>query len=253
MNLGNLAKRVTQLASDNSPTILTALAVTGTMTTAYLTGKASFKAADVLAELDQVWRLEGPPPLKDKVNATWKLYIPAASVLASTVVCVIMANRIGTRRTAAIAAAYTTIEKAAVEYREKVVEKLGEEKEKEVREELAQERVNNTPGGREVIISGPDEVLCFEEFSARYFKSSVEKLNRAMNEINHQLNTTVYASLSDFYNKIGLAETSQSQEIGWNSDRLMELRFSTVMSEDDRPCISVDYDVAPVRDYMRFH
>jgi len=60
-----------------------------------------------------------------------------------------------------------------------------------------------------------------------------------------------YASLSDFYDLIGLPTTSFSDEVGWNSDRLLELQFSTVLSDDGRPCISIDFRTVPIRDYYK--
>src|SRR5690349_5429579 len=97
-----------KFTADNSPTILTALGAVGTLTTAYLAGKASFKAAQILDDYDTISIQENRPPLdaKDKVAVVWKLYIPAASTAIVTVTSIILANRIGTRRAAALAAAY---------------------------------------------------------------------------------------------------------------------------------------------------
>jgi hypothetical protein len=50
MDLAGTGRRLLKFASDNSPAILTSAAVVGTITTAYLTGKASFKAADVIRD-----------------------------------------------------------------------------------------------------------------------------------------------------------------------------------------------------------
>ena len=45
MNIKKIVAYTTKLLNDNSPVILTALGVTGTITTAYLAVKATFKAA----------------------------------------------------------------------------------------------------------------------------------------------------------------------------------------------------------------
>ena len=47
-NLHGVLKQAEKFASDNSPAILTALGLTGVLTTAYLSGKASFNAYDIL-------------------------------------------------------------------------------------------------------------------------------------------------------------------------------------------------------------
>jgi hypothetical protein len=61
----------------------------------------------------------------------------------------------------------------------------------------------------------------------------------------------MYASLSDFYHLIGLPSTSFSDEVGWTSDKLLELEISTVLSEDERPCLSIGFNVAPIRNYYK--
>jgi len=50
MDIGAIVSRARKAAADNTPTILTAIGVTGTIATAILASKASFKAAEVLAE-----------------------------------------------------------------------------------------------------------------------------------------------------------------------------------------------------------
>lgn len=217
---------------------------------------ASFKAADLIADKEHdfgrglSFRL-GP---RDKIKLVWKLYIPAAGMGVLTVAAIVCANRIGTRRTAAMAAAYSITEKAFTEYQDKVAEKVGQRKEQGFRDEIEQERITNNPvSTREVIITGGGNVLCYDKFTGRYFQSDVESLKKAQNDLNAQVLNDFYASLTDFYNLIGLKGTSMSDELGWNSDKLMQLRFSTVLSEDGRPCISIDFSVTPIRNYYKLN
>ena len=241
--------KIQKLLADNSPVILTAIGVTGTITTAFLTGKASFRAAEIIAaeqgELDYVL------PSREKLDLVWKLYIPPVSTGAFTLVCIVGANRIGTRRAAAIAAAYSLTDQAFAEYRDKVVQKIGEGKERAVRDELAQDRVTNNPSGNLVVIQSGD-VLCYEAYTGRYFTSNMENLRGAMNDINATVLHHGYASLSDFYQCVGLPSTASSDDMGWRDDKLLELQFSTVLSTDNRPCISFEYRVEPIRDFYKF-
>jgi hypothetical protein len=246
MKAADFFKKLQKLAIDNSPTILTGIAVAGTVTTAYLTGKATYKAAQILSE-------ESPylEP-KEKVLLTWKLYIPAAGTGMLTVISIIGANRIGTRRAAALVSAYTLSEKMFDEYKDKVVEKIGQKKEQEVRDELAQDRVNRNPvNENSVIIIGGKSVLCYEAYTGRYFLSDMETLKKAQNDVNYMVNNNFYASLTDFYDKVGLPKTSISDEVGWNCNKLLELNFSTAITEDGRPCLTIDYQVEPIRDFHR--
>lgn len=257
MDIANLLKRTEKLTVDNSPAILTAVGVVGTITTAYLTGVATFRAAEFLSEeaLAPLWKDKNTPlSMTDEFKLVWKFYIPPVTSGLVTVTAIIYANRIGNRRAAAMAAAYTISERAFSEYKEKVVDKLGEKKERAVRDELAQDRVDRSPVGKtEVIVTGGGDVLCYDVYTGRYFSSSMETLKKAQNDTNYQVLNDTYASLNDFYSRIGLATTKTGEEIGWNNDHQLELLFSTTMSDDSRPCISIDFNVSPVRDYYRLH
>jgi hypothetical protein len=248
-------KELERLIVDSSPGILTGLGIVGTLTTAVLASKASFRAALQIDEDERVHGVSDDPMqrLKERTLLVWKLYIPAAGCGVLTVVCITTANRVGTRRAAAMAAAYTISEKAYQEYREQVVKKFGEHKERAVRDEVAQKRVNDNPvSDSQIIMTGTGEVLCYEAYTGRYFNSSMEIINKAVNTINFRMNNDGYASLSDFFHEIGLPGTSYSDDIGWRNDALLELKFSTTLAEDGRPCIVIDYRAVPVRDYYRF-
>jgi hypothetical protein len=256
MNIRVMAKSAEKMIVDNSPAILTAIGVTGTITTAYLAGQASFRAAKLIHDRYETDRFGEHIPdrsdLRDKFELTWRLYVPAVGVGASTAVCIVGAHRIGSRRAAAVAAAYTISEKAFTEYKEKVIEKFGEKQEREARDELQQERVDRDPvSGRAVIVTNDGDVLCYEHFAGRYFESSMEALKKAQNDTNYQIINHNYASLTDFYGRLGLPHTGVSDEVGWNSNDLLELEFSTTLSEDSRPCIAIDYNVAPFRNYHK--
>lgn len=248
MTFSRMASRLGRLLSDNSPMILTGIGIAGTITTALLAGQASFKAAEIIFRAEDV--RETKLSTREKVELTWGLYLPAVGSTITTVGCIVLAQQIGHRRAVAMAAAYALSDRAFDEYREKIIEKVGEKKEQTYRDEIAQERVSRDASSREVIIISND-VLCYDAFSGRYFTSNAERIRRAQNDINHQVNTDCYASLTDFYSIIGLAPTSMSDEVGWNVDRLMDLKFSTTMSPDGRPCLSFDFTVSPVRSYYR--
>lgn len=251
MNIAILAKRLQKATVDNSPTILSGIAIGGTLATAYLTGAATFKAARVLDEaehnrttLHEV--VPRPLEMKDKVKLTWKFYVPAGLMAFGTITAIVGANRVSTGRAAAMAVAYSAVEKAYSEYRDKVVETIGETKESDVRDRLAQDRVNRTPATGEQLLLNDHQVLFFEPFTGRYFKSDMETVKAGMNTINYRMISDMYATLSEFYEEIGLMPTSMSSEIGWSVDHPMDIHFRTTMAEDGRtPCIVIDYHVMP--------
>ncbi len=249
LSLHEVAKKAGRLVTDNSAVILTVIAVTGTVTTAYLTGKATLKAAELLGDCESE-RLE----TQEKVKIVWKLYVPAAASGLLTILAIVGSNRIGARRAAAVATAFALSERAFEEYRAKVVEKLGERKEQSVRDELAQDRINRNPlGSAELVMMGTGSVICFEAFTGRYFLSDMETLRKAENDINALVIADNFASLSDLYDLIGLDHTSQSDDIGWNTDKLLKLDFSSALTDFGKPCLSVNFRIIPIRNYNRLH
>lgn len=247
MNLKLIAKTAQKFVTDNSPAILTSFAVVGTVTTAVLAGKASFQASKIIAD---EWDAKGMGN-EEKIRLTWKLYIPAVVAGTTTVTCIIAANHIGSRRAAAIAAAFKLSEELATEYKERVVKTLGAKKEEDMRAQLAQDRMNRTTGGDTIIITGTD-VLFYDQLTGRFFKNSMENVNKAVNEINHQINNFYHASLTEFYEKIGLTGTVFSDELGWNSDELLDVKFSATLL-DDKPAIGIEFRTTPIRGYDRCH
>lgn len=256
------------LLNDHSTTILTAAGVGGTVATAVLTGRASFKAAEILrkekvyAETELHILNSGRdedlviPSVElskfDKVKHTWVLYLPPVGVGVLTLTSIIMANRISSKKIAALAVAGGVTERAFQEYKEKVIEKLGPKQDEKVRDEIAQDRVNaNPPGAREIMIVGNGEVLCYDQLTGRYFNSTVEDIKKAENKVNFELIHYMSCSLSHFYDEIGLQPTSYTDQVGWNLHNKMEVVFSTVMSPDGRPCIAIDFRNPPVMDYEK--
>lgn len=234
-----------KMLKSNSPEILTALGVSGLVTTAYLTAKAAFKASDVVRENEAAAgpHEERKERIKERTKLVWKLYVPAGISGALTITCIICSSKASGRRTTAAVTAYSLTERAFSEYKEKVVEQIGQGKEQKLRDELAQERVTKNPvGSREVIVVGKGHVLCCELFTNRYFRSDMETLRKAQNDINMKVNNHHYVTIDEFYDIIGLPYTSNSNFFGWDSDKQMELKFTTVLTEDGEPCLAFDYN-----------
>lgn len=244
MNKHILSKTLQTLKS-NSPEILTAFGVAGVFTTSYLTGKASYKASRIIAEDEQqgVMFESRKDRFKERVRLTWKLYIPAATSAIVTTGCIIGGSKASGKRTAAAVTAYSLTERAFAEYRERVVEEIGKGKEQRTRDEIAQRHISDTPPvSREVIITSGGNVLCCELYTHRYFRSDMETLRKAQNDINVWVVNSRQSTLDDFYSLIGLSSTSESGNLGWDDERLMELEFTTTLVEGQTPCLAFNYN-----------
>lgn len=258
MNLHLFIAKAEKVVTDNSPLILTAVGVAGTLTTAYLTGKASIKASDILREQEAHKLVIDQAPLtkQEKVLLTWTLYLPAAGSATMTIAAIILANRIGTRRTAVLAAAYAAGDKAFSEYKDAVAEKFTPKKEKEIRDEINQRKLDQIQTGH--IVLGQGEILMLDSYTMRPFTSTMEKVRKVENDMRElMLNGEKTVSCSDWLKGIGLRTTPYSDDFGWNTESGFKLDYTPGQSDDGRPCfiwhfvIEPQYRPEPTAD--RFH
>lgn len=253
--LNNIVRTATQLVSRNSTTILTSFGVAGVVSTAILAAKATPKALIDMETADsqyrQVWGDEDFQNLDPKwlfwhrTKAMYKNYIPAVTVGAATIACILGAHNIGSRKNAALASAYTLANKAFTDYRHQVVEMIGERKAQEIHDQV----VNNQIGTLQTptILIGDGNVLCFEVLTGRYFESSAERIYRAENELNASMihGQTNDVQLNDFYTQVGLQPTLMGEEMGWNVDALIRINVSSHLTDDNKPALAISYEIPP--------
>lgn len=246
-------KNIGKTLDANSPALLTAIGITGTLSTAVLTVRASFKAYEIidLAEHKNAGVGYQRLPLKGRALLVWKEYIPAAATAAVTIGCIVGANSISTKRQTALAAAFSLTEHAFSEYKDEVLEQLGKNKEEKVREGVARKHVERVASDTPITETASGESLCYDPLSGRPFTSNHESLRKAMNDVNYTITHEGYASLNDFYYALGLPHVAIGNELGWNNDHLIDLQFTSHLDDKMRPVLHVGHGVLPQSKYAR--
>lgn len=237
----------------HSPEILTGIGIAGMVTSTIFAVASTPKALRLIEKAKEERNdSEKISPL-DVVKVTWKCYVPSAAIGLAGIGCLVAANSVHLRRNAAITMAYTLSESALHEYRAKVVETIGEKKEEEVRDAIAKDKIEKTPvSTSEIYITEKGNTLCFDTISGRYFSSDIDKIKQILNELNRRMLLENYVSLNDFYYEIGLGNIDVGDDIGWNIDKgFIDVSFSAQIADDNRPCIVLDYDIAPYHNYDR--
>ena len=253
-NLASMAKSIRAGAIKHSPEILVGLGVSGMIATAVLAATATPKALKLIANRAE----EEDCAVEDlttgeKVKACWKCYIPAAVTGITSAACIIGAHSVDARRNAALAAAYALSDSTLREYKAKVVEVVGEKKEQTIREKVAEEKLKKNPiNSSEVIVTGTGTTRCYDDFAGRYFESDIDKIKNAAINLNYQLLNSMYVSLNDFYDELGLEHTKLGDLVGWRVDRgKVDISFSAHLASDGKPCLVLEYNVEPEYDYDR--
>lgn len=192
----------------------------------------------------------------DVIKSTWKLYAPSVGLWIVGVSCIAMSVRVSSARNAAFAGAASIAEKALYDYQQKVIDILGEDKANEIRDQIAQDHVQIIDNVQE---SGTDNVVAcsrgigntwiYDPITDRKWKSDLETVRSAMNDFNHDLIGGIYGSLNDWYYCLGIKGSQIGDDIGWCSDKLLDIRFAAMVLDNGEPAIVLDYETLPNSKY----
>jgi hypothetical protein len=250
LNINQMLKTGVNAITSNAPVILTAFGAVGVVGTAVLTAKATFIAADDIAVENEVRDEQGAEEMttKETILLVWPHYVAPVTTGALSVAAIVMSHRISSKRAAVLAAAYALNEKRIEEYQDKVKEKFGVKKEKEARDEIKQKHVHDQVEAKQLIFSPLDgKVVIHEAYTDRFFYSSIDEINKAVNEANHEILKESSVRMSEFYDTLGLDHTSLSDHFGWNTDNRLEIEWSTCTTPDGKtPVHSFEYVIDPI-------
>lgn len=239
-----------KFVNSNSPVILTGMGLAGMVTTVVLGIKATPKAEKIIKCEES--QLERPLTNVEIVKHTWKCYIPTVAMGAASAACIIGGQSVSLRRNAALAGLYAFTDNTLKEYQDKVIETVGEKKNADILDGMAKDIVDQNPVNELNVIRAGGDHLCYDPLTGRYFRSDIELINRAVNNLNKCLIDDRYETLNDFYYLLGLPEVDSivGEDLGWNTDKLLDLGFSSQLASNGEPCIVLRYDVAPKFDYQ---
>lgn len=246
MNIKTMAKSVWACAKKHSPEILIGMGIAGAASSVIFAVKATPKAMILLEEKRQelgVEKLEA----KEIIKTAAPVYIPTAVSFGVSVACIVGASSVNARRNAALTAAYTLSESTLRTYRDKVLETVGEDKEREIRQKAAIEQQQKTLEPQALVVSSAaGQLKCFDSLSGRYFVSTKNEIDKAVNEFNRQLRDDMRISLNDWYDLIGLDTNKLGDMLGWDIERgYVETCYASRLDEDGLPCLVVNYVEPP--------
>lgn len=221
---------VMDAAAANSPKLLLVAGIGGFVATVAITARNSAKAKEVHADFSEARKSE------EDEKARRKLYVDEAKALAphvlpilftgaASVLCFVGSSSVQAKRSAAVLAAYTALEKTVEANQDVIVEKLGLEKAGDILEE-ADRRASDAQG------EPPDDSGgWFKDYlTGRYFKCDEATLRMAESTVNKRLNSEVTVPLKEFYYEVGLEDDTPIGDIfGFESGRCpLDVHFLTV-------------------------
>ena len=242
------------LLAKNSPHIFTGLAVAGVVGTIALVIRAQFKA-DIIVEEEENNRINSveeedqeykPVTFKERVKLTWKEYVPSAVSGATTIGFMIAADRVQSKRLAAISALYAASQEAYKEFRNNTEKFIGSKEFKKLGEKSIEEKMAKNPVDRTIPTrTGNGDTLCFDVLSGRYFYSSINYIESAVNDFNQRLLVDNQLSLNEWYDYLGLDNIRLGDEVGFNNMELLKINRLSKLASDGTPCFVLDYYTEP--------
>ena len=237
----------------HSPEILVAVGVAGVVTSTVMACKATTKAGDILEEhknqmnaIDQVVKMDRDDYTEEdhKKDTTIvytqtaikfvKLYSPSVMIGVLSLGCIIYSHNILTKRNAALAAAYATVDRGFKEYRGRVVERFGKELDHELRYNIKAQEFEKTEvdkKGNEKVVKETVNVADPNLYSdyARFFDDGCNGWSKDPEQnltflkcqqayANEKLKAKGYLFLNDVYKMLGIPATKAGQIVGWIYD-----------------------------------
>ena len=239
----------------HSPEILAGVGVVGIVASGIMACKATLKLSDILDETEETLNKIKEVSEDEKYDEKYseedakkdtaivyvqtgvkivKLYLPALTLGACSIGCMLTSNNILRKRNAALGAAYMTVDKSFKEYRKRVVERFGEEVEHELRYDIKAKTFEKTEVDKkgkektvteEVKISELDTVSdyarLFDECCAAWEKDPEYNLMFLKSQqayANDKLKANGYLFLNEVYDMLGIPRSRAGQVVGWIYD-----------------------------------
>lgn len=211
--MNNRIKILKAKAYNNRSIILTGGAIIGLGATAIFTAKGQMKADEIVAKKNPVDR-------KDLIKSTYKCYIPAAISGVLTLICIVTSQYISRKEIAGLAASLGVLAANRDQLEKAIKEKYGEDALVELRERILPYKKPEVKDGKEADRfsaeeTGNGDLLCYEGYSGRWFRSSKEAVIKAEEEYNLRFKDGEYLSFNDLYELLGIKSSSFGNKFGY--------------------------------------
>lgn len=253
-----IARKVAQqghLASKHSPSLLFGAGVVGMVGSTVLACRATLRVSDILDQIDHdkgahyiakeqvdTGRAAEGVTYSDKefkkditiiqvqgLGKVVKLYAPAVILGGVSIACLTKSHNILQDRNAALLAAYTAVDTAYKNYRERVIEKYGEEEDRNFRFASEEVDVVDEETGKVVTtvratdIPGAPYARWFASWSSDNWNRAPELnllfLKSQQNWANDRLRARGHLFLNEVYEALGLSHTEAGAVVGWRFNK----------------------------------
>lgn len=222
-------EKLTNVMSENSPTILTVCGCMGLVTTVGLTIRATINATKIMKEHEST--ISQIPQKRyraaEAARLSWKCYVPVAVSGGISLGCIIGANSINLKRNAALVATYVATEDKLKHYEGKIFNT----------KDSLDKKVEKS-----VVVDG-HKCMCKDGFSGRMFETSLSKVQNAETKMNKMLTYEYRVTVNELYDELDLDQIDVGEEYGWDLEHgdQIDIDIDAVMDEQYGPVMLITY------------
>lgn len=149
--------------------------------------------------------------LEEKIKKSWKCYIPSGIIATSTIMCIIYSDYISINEKISMLNALASVQNNYKILKNSVDETCNSD----IKEEIMKKNIRGRIP-KDVYIERTEEKIFYEEYTGKFFKSTIDNILKAEYLFNKQLAIAGSASLNDFYKYVGIEETDTGEYLGWS-------------------------------------
>lgn len=229
----------------HSPEILTGIGVGGLFTGIFMAISATPVAMKKIENKKKELKKDKLTVI-ETVKTAGPTYIPTAIVAVTTAVAIVSSNKISMERNAVLATSLILSERMREEFAEKAKEVIGEKKVQEIHDEIARDRLEKNPvSTSNVIVTGKGKTLIYDELTDGYFEFDIDMLRKLELDMREDILNYNRVSVNEWLQRTGRKGILMGDDLVWDTDTSFELRFSSMLADDGRPCLVIGYLSTP--------
>jgi hypothetical protein len=220
MNVKALLNSAVKIGRKAAPIVLLASGTVLAVDAIVKTPGAYEEATEIITLEERKIKDDGGAPLRfiDKAKLGWKSWLPVIWREGTSLACFYAAFHLKHKRGAAIAAAYTLLEKERDDLDQALREALGNNNYEAKKHEMMNKDIEKALKvyGDQLAV-GNDEALAiyYEPVSGKIFKADPRKIKAAVETLDERYGTDGFASLSEFFRLLHIDPPQIGDYVGW--------------------------------------
>lgn len=194
------------------------------------------------------------PDIIDKIKVTWPCYIGPGLLIIGGASMIFGGAYCRYMRYATLGFIAEGLRESAQRLEGKIVEHYGQNEADKINREIMTEKAQEFKH-IEPVQTKHGHYLILDEFTGVKFRSNLEIVNRAINELNYRMNREMFVGLYELYADLDLSQciTARIKRCGWNADNgLVDIRKTTYFDDEyQEPALAISYTVDPRDDYFK--